>query len=229
MNYSSEGWSSKNLLMNIGAVLRKYPEVDLSDALSKGQVESKWWLIDQLAWEANEGHLPGNGLIYILGGWYGTLGLMMLESNKFHNKIKIRSFDIDPTCAEIADTMNKNPWVLDGWQFKATTADMYMINYVKHGYITRRADGTTVILNEIPDVIINTSCEHLDHFDDWWKLIPLGKLCALQSNNYFDVIDHVNCVGSVDEFLQQTQFTKVLYSGELELEKYTRYMIIGRK
>lgn len=226
----------KPFLSNLKNAIRNYPDVDFTDALSIGQIKSKNWLIDQLHWETCEGYLPGNGMVFILGGWYGTLAAMMLESRKYYmtsntkfNKIKIRSFDIDPTCAPIADAMNKNPWVVDDWQFKASTADMYMINYVDYGYTTLRADGTSVMLRETPDVIINTSCEHLDHFDDWWKLIPIEKLCALQSNNYFESPDHVNCVSSIDEFLQQTQFTKVLYSGELDLEKYTRYMIIGMK
>lgn len=228
MKYVPEGYNSTNLLINIGAVLRMYPNVDLSDTLSKGQVESKWWLIDQLAWEANEGHLPGNGMVYILGGWYGILGLMMLESKKF-NKITIRSFDIDPACAPIADTMNKNPWVLNDWQFKATTQDMYQMNYIEHGYTTLRSDGTPVMLREMPDVIVNTSCEHLLNFSRWWKMIPKGMLCALQSNNFHDGEGHVNVIESLKEFELETNFSQVLYSGELDLKKYTRYMIIGRK
>jgi len=163
MNYSSKGLSTKDLLWNIGTTLRKFPDIDLTDALSKGQLESKEWLINQLAWEANEGYLPGNGIVFIVGGWYGTLALMMLESKKFHD-IKIRSFDIDPECADIADTMNRDPWVLNGWQFKATTQDMNQINYDQHTYTTLRADGTSVELCETPDVIINTSCEHLLNF-----------------------------------------------------------------
>jgi len=228
MNYVPEEFNSTELLTNIGAVLRKYPNVDLSDALSKGQVESKWWLIDQLAWEANEGHLPGNGMVFILGGWYGTLALMMLESKKFHI-MTIRSFDIDPACAPIADTMNKYPWVADDWQFKATTQDMNQINYSGHHYKTLRADGSSVELYDTPDVIINTSCEHLLNFNYWWNLIPKGKLCALQSNNFHGGEGHVNVVESLNEFLTETHFSQVLYSGELDLEKYTRYMIIGRK
>lgn len=230
----------KPFLSNLKNAIRNYPEVDFTDALSIGQIKSKNWLINQLHWETCDGYLPGNGMVFILGGWYGTLAAMMLEDRKYvcssetnFKRIKIRSFDIDPECAPIADTINRTPWVMEGWQFKATTADMYTIDYNNYSYETLRANGTSVALQESPDVIINTSCEHLEHFNKWWKLIPNGKLCVLQTNDYYErnggPSDHVNCVDDIDQFLEATEFTKVMYSGELELEKYTRYMIIGKK
>ena len=51
----------------------------------------------------------------------------------------------------------------------------------------------------------------------------------LQSNNYFEIDEHVNCSESLDAFAKQTPMSQVLYQGELELEKYTRYMRIGYK
>ena len=212
-----------NLLINLGMVIRKYPDINLVDVLSKGQIESKIWLIDELSEITNN-----PGLVFLLGGWYGTLAAMMFESKKF-DELKIRSFDIDPECADIADTMNRTPYVMEGWQFKASTADMYELNYHQTTYTTRRANGTALELTEVADILINTSCEHLKYFDKWWKLVPENKLCVLQSNNYFDAPDHTNCVESIDEFLEKTNFTKVLFSGELELEKYKRFMIIGEK
>lgn len=213
----------KILLCNLGQTIKKYPEIDFSDALSKGQIESKFWLIEELI--KSELMLK---TVFVLGGWYGILPALMLEPNHLMFS-KIRSFDIDPSCADIADTMNRDPWVLNNWFFKASTADMYELDYEQTTYTTYRADGTTVELTDTPTTIINTSCEHLEDFDKWWSLIPENKLCVLQSNNYFDAPDHTNCVDSIDEFLEQTNFTKVLYRGELELEKYTRYMIIGEK
>ena len=51
----------------------------------------------------------------------------------------------------------------------------------------------------------------------------------LQSNNFFEVPEHVNCVNNVDEFKIIAPMTRVLYSGELELPKYKRVMLIGYK
>lgn len=211
------------LLSNLKRVLSKYPDVKFEDAFSQGQLESKLWLINMLSKIQ-----PDLGTVFILGGWYGILPALMFESDKFEIE-KIRSFDIDPSCADIADTMNRTPFVLEDWMFKASTADMYDLNYNITNYITKRANGTDVDLMDSPDTIINTSCEHLEKFSDWWDRIPQGKFVVLQSNNFFSAKGHVNCVDDINKFLQKTNFAKILYSGKLELEKYTRFMIIGMK
>ena len=43
-----------------------------------------------------------------------------------------------------------------------------------------------------PDTVINTSCEHIENFNEWYDKIPKGKIVILQTNNYFD-FEHVNC------------------------------------
>ena len=57
--------------------------------------------------------------------------------------------------------------------------------------------------------------------------LPTGKLVILQSNNYFDIPEHVNCVQDIKQFEQMTPMQEVYFTGELKLEKYTRYMRIG--
>jgi hypothetical protein len=42
-----------------------------------------------------------------------------------------RSFDIDETCADAADSLNRDPYVIEGWKFKATTSNIFEINYFK--------------------------------------------------------------------------------------------------
>ena len=79
------------------------------------------------------------------------------------------------------------------------------------------------------DLWVNTSCEHIEDFQAWYESIPSGQLLLLQSNDFFGVDDHVNCVNSVAEFREQTPMTKRLFSGALPLDKYTRYMTIGYK
>ena len=90
-------------------------------------------------------------------------------------------------------------------------------------------ENKTYELDDIPDTIINTSCEHIENFDDWYAKIPDGKLVVLQSNNYYEVEEHVNCVGSIEEFAVKAPMDNILYSGELELPKYKRFMLIGYK
>ena len=59
--------------------------------------------------------------------------------------------------------------------------------------------------------------------------IPKDKLVILQSNNYFEIKEHVNCSSSLKEFSKSAPMQKTLYEGELDLGKYTRYMKIGHK
>lgn len=200
--------------------LDKFPESEtaLVDAFSLGQLKSKEWLIE---------HLPDNlGTVFICAGWYGTLASFMFERarDKFD---KIRSFDIDETCAPIADNMNR-PYVIDGWQFKASTLDILKMDYPTT-HITYRANGTSLELTEMPNTIINTSCEHIENFKDWYDKIPTGTMVILQSNNYTAVVDHVNCVDSLSTFKQQAPMQTTIYEGMLELPEYIRFMRIGLK
>ena len=94
---------------------------------------------------------------------------------------------------------------------------------------TIKDDGTPSQLIEKPDTIINTSCEHISEFSKWYDKLPEGKLIILQSNNYFEIDEHVNCSNSLTQFSASAPMKKVLYEGELDLGKYTRYMKIGRK
>lgn len=213
-------YPENQVVSQIKRVLTQFPECEhsLVDAFSLGQLRSKSWLIE---------HLPNNlGMVFVCAGWYGTLASMMFDRVR-HKFSKIRSFDINPACAAIADTMNR-PYVMDGWQFKASTLDILAMNYPTE-HTTFRANGTSLVLTEAPDTIINTSCEHIENFQDWYSQIPAGKLMVLQTNNYFVIPDHVNCSASLDEFAQNTPMTSMLYQGQLELPDYTRYMRIGFK
>ena len=162
------------------------PNENWTDMFSLGQLESKFWIVEEL--EALNVNL---GTVFICGGWFGSLANMIFTSNVQVDKI--RSFDIDPSCLEIAEAMNRD-YVIDNWKFKAVTEDMYNINYTGHTYNTPRCtspfayDSTLVECHDVPNTIINTSCEHIEDFDAWYNSIPDGKLVILQNNNYFDMM-----------------------------------------
>ncbi len=202
----------------IEKIKKEYPEANWDDCLSKGQVKSKLWLIDELINISN--HL---GTIFIYGGWYGILAKFMFESElKFD---VIRSFDLDDSCYEIAETINRS-FVMSGWRFKATTYDIFDIQYPLK-YDTLRRDGTSVELNEMPSTIINTSCEHM--INDWLEDIDNDTLMILQSNDLIEINDHINCVKDIEDMKNKYSLNKILYEGELRLDGYTRYMLIGYK
>ena len=169
------------------------------DSFWKGQIKSKEWLLDNLC-----PRVPHNASIDIHGGWNGVLASMLFQ--KVSDIKNIRSLDIDPSCEQIASTMNK----LEEMQgrFRAVTADMCEI----------RSDA---------DVVINTSCEHItqDQYDLWLSGMPYNSMVVLQSNNYA-IDEHVRTADSLDTFVQQSQL-RVLWAGELELPLYKRFMIIG--
>ncbi len=192
-----------------------------SDCFSRGQLSSKLWLVNEL--KTLDLDL---GTVFLCAGWYATLAVMLFENEL---KIdKIRSFDIDPGCADIAERFNK-PWEIDDWKFKATTADILNLNYNKTIYKVSKPDGTSATLTDVPDTIINTSCEHIENFNQWYESIPNGKLLILQTNDYFDIEDHVNCSNSLEDFANITPMKNCLYEGELELPKYRRFLRIGYK
>ena len=58
--------------------------------------------------------------------------------------------------------------------------------------------------------------------------MPGDAQIVLQSNNYFELEEHVNCMKSLADFERKSKL-KVSEKMELELPKYTRYMLIGRK
>lgn len=211
---------SSSFFDNFGQVLLKYPDIYLTDMFSKGQMLSKRWLIDTLI-ELN----LELGTVFVCAGWYGSLPMLMLETNL---KIdKIRSFDIDDTCAPVAETFNRS-WVMSGWKFKATTMDILDIEY-PFTYSTKKSDGTLVTLTEMPDTIINTSCEHIEEFSSWFNKIPSGTIVVLQSNNFNDLDEHVATSQTLKDFDLKAPMQKTLYLGELQLQKYTRFMKVGIK
>lgn len=213
--------SNSNILLGLRDSVLKH-NVDLSDVLSWGQIRSKRWLITQLE-ELN----IDLGVVFLCAGWYGTLAHMLFDSKC--NVNKIRSFDIDPKCVNIADTVNKK--YLNNWQFKAITEDILNIDYNSHSWQawSNQKQSLCNPINDRPDTIINTSCEHIRDFDKWYNSIPNGKLVILQSNNYFDLPEHVNCVENEVQLAITAPMSDVLYMGSLKLEKYSRFMVIGYK
>ncbi|MDA8882805.1 hypothetical protein N9I00_00195 [bacterium] len=194
-----------------------------NDCFSRGQLRSKLWLVHELK-KCN----ADLGTVFLCAGWYATLATMLFESDIKVDKI--RSFDIDETCVDIAETFNK-PWFGNQWQFKSITADILDIDYTQHTWQcwSKTNNRMSYPIIDSPDTIINTSCEHIANFAAWYDLIPDGKLVILQSNNFFEVEEHVNCINSIEEFVVMAPMQNILYSGELKLDKYKRFMIIGYK
>ena len=158
------------------------------------------------------------GTVHILGGWYGVLGAMFLNDPRFEVG-RVVSVDIEPSCRPIAETLNRTG--VARAKFSTLTADIYDLDY--------RTLADNEGASGAPDLLVNTSCEHLAEFGRWFDRVPGGTLMVLQSNDYFDCEEHYNCVNDLEAFIRQAPLSQPLFEGERRLKKYTRFMLIGRK
>ena len=97
--------------------------------------------------------------------------------------------------------------------------------------IKNYSNGNEHFEKRFPSLVVNTSAEHFN--EDWYHKFVLrtkdsAPLYVIQSNNLFDVKEHVNCVHSIDEMLKKFPMTRLEYTGEKELYGYKRFMLIGR-
>jgi hypothetical protein len=191
---------------DILATLSRHQEPGIAVALNRNQMASKRWLVDQLH-EACGGRFAK---VVVLGGWIGVLAAVLLHDRRFAIG-RIVSIDIDPGCAAVARSLNATH--VERGRFEARTADMREIDYAA----------------EAADLLINTSCEHVDEFDRWYAAVPDGQRLVLQSNDYVAVREHVNCVPDLDAFRAQAPMRDVAFAGERALRRYRRFMLIGRK
>ena len=222
--------------VNMGKMVNRFEGKPLTDSFSRGQLRSKIWISDKI----NDLDIDLGDMIYVCAGWYGVLSALLFERNKVKN---ILSFDSDPTTDNPADTLNKEQ-TIDGLRFKAVVKDIHSLNYedesfeVNHyRYTDQNAYETTQ--QTLPakmkaSSVINTSCEHIEDFDDWWNDIPKGMLVIMQNNDFDeDHEDHddtvVNTVSSIEEWSKRLNVSETLYEGTLALDKYNRYMVIGYK
>ena len=192
----------------LARTVARYPWPDLANALNRNQIACKLWLRDAL--HATLGRDLGR--IRILGGWYGVLAAMLFDDPRFDIRA-IESVDIDPACAPVAALLNRAQ--AEAGRFRAVTADMYGLDYAAE------VGG--------PDLVINTSCEHIPDLGAWLALLPKGARVLLQSNDYVREPEHINCVESLEAFAAQARLAELLYAGKLETRNYTRFMLIGRR
>lgn len=192
------------------------------NSLSRGQIKSKKWLIESLEY-AGVDYL---GTVFLCAGWYAILAMMLFESDI--QVSKVRNFDIDKSCEQISEIFNKK-WFMDEWRYKFICDDIFNVDYNQHTWTawSNRNNRLSKPITDVPDTIINTSCEHINNFSEWYNLIPLDKLVILQGNDYFDVEEHVNCSRTLKEFSEMCPMNEVLFEGELQLDHYKRFMKIG--
>lgn len=195
-SYIADFTVNANLLNNLSRIS---DDVDIRDFVSKGQLASKLWASELFNQHITSKHVA------VCGGWYGLLPAILLHKNH-EKRNKFTSIDIDSTCAPIANAFNAEHYFKG--EFYADTQDMYCADYTDY------------------DVIVNTSCEHIEDLPAWIESLPANKQLILQSNDYFEHEQHVNCVRDLAHFKEQCKQTHIIATQTLAMPNYTRFMIL---
>lgn len=187
------------------------------DAWSDGQTESKLWLCRSLEQLALEEKIKTE-TIWIYGSWYGTLAYMLLSRERLTIR-RIYCFDIDRKSNKIAEKI-LNRWLCRGWDIQIIFQDCQDIWPNNPLYSTAK-----------PDLIINTSCEHMNGYT-WWKNIPPGIHFALQSTD-MPHSTHINSPADLKDFKKQITSAEFFLEAQNEFKypnfEFTRFMLIGKK
>ena len=207
----------------------------LQDAFSRGQVNSKIWAMEELAKVQKE-----FDMIYVLGGWYGQIRLF-LDNAVNYNKMRI--FDVDSNACQVSDKIF-NSKQIENYCVKSVEIKLPMQSSSDEeknmSWITRTgctynvksySSGNEIFEKTQPSLIMNTSAEHMP--STWYQKFanrPMESdpLFVIQSNNLFEVEEHVNCVHSIDHMMKKFPMDRLEYAGEQELFGYKRFMLIGR-
>lgn len=204
-------------------ILRALSETpEFSGAFAFGQLDSKKWLLEEAdkVWGSKWG-----STVFVLAGWVGLLPRMMYDQKI--KVLKVRSFDVDASANRASESINQTE-VQQDWAYKSSTQDITQMRYPAT-YNVLRKDGSACELCDMPDVVINTSCEHIADINSWWQQIPMGTKVILQSNNGFHIPEHVACFKNLSDFTQAMKLSQVHYSGEKDLPEFKRFMLIGVK
>jgi hypothetical protein len=206
-------------------IKQDYDRDPLNDAFSRSQMKSKIWLVEELL--KIQSFYPN---VLILAGWYGQLKSIYDKKLSYS---KIRNVEVDRFACEVSDYIF-NLSNLDQYKVKSINANINELILHKNGYeweVENFKDHSKFVEKFMPDLIINTSAEHMT--EEWFhqlrfKEVESNPIVVVQSNNLFDIDDHINCVYSVEHMRKKFPMKEVLYEGELQLKGYKRVMLIGR-
>lgn len=171
---------------------------DIANSFSSTQYKSKKWLVDVLAKQS----FISNPNVLILGGWYGSYLIPLLQetinpSHIYHN-------DLDSSVLETAKILHQ----------QSTNLSFHNFDVTKH------QEKFHV------DIMINTSCEHMDIIGN--HLVDNPKcLYVLQTCDNSDDPGHINTSQNTDEFIEKVGLASVYFRGRLSLGRKNRFMVVG--
>ena len=200
------------------------------DLMSRSQIKSKIWLVEELENVRQSLSNPVYKQVMVMAGWFGQIKTIYDKKLTYR---KMRIVELDREACKTSDYIF-NLAELEDHKVKAVCADINDLTLHKNGYewrVENFKESTSYAEKFLPDLIINTSAEHMT--EEWFHQLRFKQLegdpvVAIQSNNLFDIPEHVNCVHSVDHMKKKFPMREVLFAGELQLKGYKRVMLIGR-
>jgi hypothetical protein len=185
------------------------------DSINQSQLESKLWIIQELIKLEIK---PKR--VAILAGWYAQYIVPLLYDN-FESLEFVENYEIDQDVKRLSYKFNKR--LKEDKKYRITIRNV-MFDKIQEGWHPVHKLGM--------DTIINCACEHMYpmwKFRELNKTIQKNPLYILQSSNDEQHEDHINCVNSEEELIDQARIKDVMYSGSKILSnKSTRFMVIGK-
>jgi hypothetical protein len=212
--------SDDELNIKLQHILYNYPNVDISSFLNKENAALHSWICEQMFRSFGEKYL---GSIYVLGGGIGLLAAGILDSKlRYEN---IRSFDINGTGQFLADELMADN-LLNNWRFKATTQDVFNIEYTKNVFSTVLQNGTNSRpFEEIPGTVINYNISYLTKYEKWWDMLPDMRRVVVAGESG----DVPRPFSSSNSFNRKFPMTIETYSGVKKVGDKYFFMKIGYK
>lgn len=215
---------------------------DINDFLSRGQVQSKLWMVDELKNIIDE----DMGTVMFYGGWYNFAAHFLFEN---FNVEKVYSLDLNvetvnpskklyqldnskdkffPCTADVETIV----WTKDNSRNSASFTNENRKNQLQEHATTQQSDKEEISRRSLERVdnvncIVNTSCEHMGN--KWFEDLPNGMFVILQTNDYFENEQHSNCCEDLAAAKAKYPMSEIYYEGELDTQLYNRFMLIGKK
>ncbi len=138
-----------------------------------------------------------------IGSWMGFKTKLFSE----YYGLSITELELDERCKAVSEIWNSDNKNYDGHvQGDATKLDKEFYKDFK--------------------TVINPSCEHMT--DEWYYNLAEGTMVILQSNDFWEVPEHINVVKNIEEMKKKYKM-KDIYSCTLQCTVYQRFTLAGIK
>ena len=190
------------------------------DATTASQLQSKLWLINTIL---DLKIKPKK--VALIGGWYASYIVELLISEvgvEF-----VHNYEIDNDTKNISYKYNKRH--KDSGKYACSIRDIMFKSVYKP------LDPELKLGPPHPNchfvMVINCSCEHMFPMTRFHNLNKrdIDPVYVLQSTDEEMYDDHINCVGSPKELVDQSSIVDLMYSGSKILDNgMNRFMVIGK-